>query len=436
MAFQLADSGAKIVIALNQLAPLLEGIRPQTGMHTLILTSLDDSASLDSLPAPAAARSETLNLLTLLGRFAGHERPNAAVDGSSPAVFQYSGGTTGTAKAAVGLHRNLAANTLQFRAWLGGLEAGSEVVLAAIPFFHVYGMVIAMSMGIQAGASLVLIPNGRDIPAILQGITRHQATLFPGVPNLYRLINLHPEVQSGKTDLHSIKACICGSAPLLPEIKSEFERLTGGKLLEGYGLSEAPTATHCNLLKGDNRPGSIGLPLPDVDCRIVSLDGREIDLPTGEAGELLVRGPQIMAGYHRQPEESAAALAGGWLHTGDVARMDGEGYFYLVDRKKDVIKVGGLQVWPREVEEAIASHPDVLEAGAAGVMHPEYGEMVKAWVVLRPGAALEAEDVRAWVRRRLADFKAPRQVVFMDALPRSSVGKLLRRELRSRHEKP
>ena len=435
MAFQLADCGAKIIIALDSLAAMLTEIGAQTDARHIILTSLSDAVRLDDLPAPVESGNNSQHrLLDILARFDGSPRPDAAVNGDSPAVFQYSGGTTGTPKAAVGMQRNLAANTLQFRAWLGGLEAGREVVLAAIPLFHVYGMVIAMSLSIQAGASLVLLPNGRDIPVLLAGITRHQVTLFPGVPNLYRLINQHPDVQSQQYQLHSIKACICGSAPLLPEIKAEFERLTGGKLLEGYGLSEAPTATHCNPLHGENRSGSIGLPLPDVDCRIVSLEDGQTELPAGQAGELLLRGPQIMSGYSQQPDESAAALADGWLHSGDVARMAADGYFYLVDRKKDVIKVGGLQVWPREVEEAIATHPAVLEAGAVGVMHPIYGEMVSAWVVRRAGRQIEAEEVRDWVRQRLAEFKVPRQVVFCDALPRSSVGKLLRRELRSWHE--
>jgi len=349
------------------------------------------------------------------------------------AIFQYSGGTTGIPKAAIGLHRNLVANTLQFSRWLVGLEDGKEVVLAAIPLFHVYGMVIAMSMGIAIGASLVLIPNPRDIANILENIQRYKATLFPGVPNMYSAINHHPDVLAGKYDLRSIKACISGSAPLLEETRMTFENLTGGKLLEGYGLSEAPTATHCNPMLGENRAGSIGLPLPDIDCRIVDLETGQVELPIGEIGELIINGPTIMRGYHNISDQTEQTLRNGWLYTGDIARMDKDGYFYLVDRKKDLMKIGGLQVWPREVEEVIAAHPKVLEVGVAGVMDPQRGERVKAWIVLKPGEKLALDEVKTWCRERIAPYKAPSLVAFLDKLPRTTVGKVLRRELVRMH---
>jgi long-chain acyl-CoA synthetase len=246
---------------------------------------------------------------------------------------------------------------------------------------------------------------------------------------LYHGINQHPDVQAGKYDLSSIRACISGSAPLLREVKDQFERLTGGKLVEGYGLSEAPTATHCNPIIGENRTGSIGLPLPDVEARIVSLDDGWTDLEIGQPGELIVRGPQIMAGYHNRPEENNLVLREGWLFTGDVAQMDADGYFYLVDRKKEVIKAGGYQVWPREVEEVIAKHPAVLEVGVAGVLRPGRGETVKAWVVLRPAFPCTEEEIQWWCEQSLARFKVPVEVEFLARLPRSGVGKLLRREL-------
>jgi long-chain acyl-CoA synthetase len=290
-----------------------------------------------------------------------------------------------------------------------------------------------MLLAIYMRSAMVLIPNPRDLDNLLASLVRYRATIYPGVPTLYQAIIQHPGVQAGQFDLRSIKACISGSAPLLPSTKARFEALTGGKLIEGYGLSEAPTATHCNPVLGENRPGSIGLPLPDVDCRIASLEDGLTPLPAGEAGELLIRGPQVMVGYHRQPEATQEALRGGWLHTGDIARMDADGYFYIVDRKKDVIKPGGLQVWPREVEEQIQAHPQVLEAGVAGIPDSHRYETVKAWVVLKPGQTATAEEIQTWCRTRLAAFKVPTEIEFCTALPKTGVGKILRRELVRQH---
>jgi long-chain acyl-CoA synthetase len=234
--------------------------------------------------------------------------------------------------------------------------------------------------------------------------------------------------------LRSIKACISGSAPLLRETKERFETLTGGKLFEGYGLSEAPTATHCNPLLGVNKPGSIGLPLPDVEARIVSVEDETTELPQGEIGELVIRGPQVMKGYHNMPSETANTLRDGWLHTGDIAYMDEQGYFFIVDRKKELIKPGGYQVWPREVEEAISENPKVLEVGVAGVPDPYRGETVKAWVVLKPGETASEAEIRAWCKERLAKYKVPTFVEFRSELPKTQmVGKLLRRELVRQH---
>lgn len=441
--FHLSDSGAQMVIALEEDRTLLESIQPQTQVSRLIFSRVEDAARLtpagsgsDRASSPDAAAiptANTLQLLDLIQTPAGDTSIENTISGEDEAIFQYSGGTTGTPKAAIGLHRNLVANTIQFRRWLSGVQEGEEVVLAAIPLFHVYGMVIAMSMGVALGASLVLIPDARNTQNVLRNIDVYQATLFPGVPNLYLAINRHPEVLAGKYRLQSIKACISGSAPLLREIKAQFEALTGGKLLEGYGLSEAPTATHCNPMLGENRSGSIGLPLPDVEARIVDLEEGKKELAPGEAGELIIRGPQVMKGYHNQPEETQKTLRDGWLYTGDIARMDEDGYFYIVDRKKDLIKIGGLQVWPREVEEVIAAHPQVAEVGVAGVPHSTRGEMVKAWVVLKPAAQLTAEEIKAWCRRHLANYKAPSEVEFCEGLPRTTVGKVLCRVLVQQH---
>ncbi len=435
LAYQIGDLGARILIALGSFQPLLESIRVEVGLERLIFTARADAFRIPvsgSGPAPASTPlpGSDLHLLDLLRLYAGQPRPDRDVTPEDEAIFQYSGGTTGIPKGAIGLHRNLVANTMQFRAWLSDLQAGQEVVLAAIPLFHVYGMVIAMSMGVALAANLVLIDDPRDTPQVLRNIERYRATLFPGVPNSYHAINQNPDVQAGKHDLRSIKACISGSAPLLQEIKQRFEALTGGKLLEGYGLSEAPTATHCNPMFGENRSGSIGLPLPDVDARIVDLETGLRDLPPGEPGELIVRGPQVMQAYHNMPAETAIALRDGWLFTGDIARMDSGGYFYLIDRKKEVIKVGGFQVWPREVEEVIALHPKVLEVGVAGVPHPERVEIVKAWVVPKPGQTITPQEIQDWCEQHLAEFKTPYEVELRDQpLPRTLVGKLLRREL-------
>ena len=437
--YQLRDSGVQVIIALAAHRELLDEIRQTTPIKTVLYTHVEDAFDLvdalhidPKLVAGCGPVEADCWLTTVLTRSRESLTALPKVTSQDVAIFQYSGGTTGIPKAAIGLHRNLVANTTMFRRWLVGLQDGQEMVLAAIPLFHVYGMVIAMSVGMGLGASLVLVQNPRNIEEILSAIQNYRPTLFPGVPSMYQAINLHTDVAAGKYDLSSIKACISGSAPLLPEVKLRFEALSGGKLMEGYGLSEAPTATHCNPMFGENRTGSIGLPLPDVDCRIVDLDTGE-DVPVGERGELLIRSPQVMLGYHNHPDEEAITLTDGWLHTGDVARMDADGYFYLVDRKKELIKVGGFQVWPREIEEVVALHPKVRECAVSGVPHPVKVEIVKAWVVLKPGEELSVDEVRRWCGQHLAGYKVPSEVTFRKDLPRSTVGKVLRRELRRMH---
>lgn len=375
----------------------------------------------------------------LLTKHANSPRPNVEVTPEDTALFQYSGGTTGVPKGAVAMHRNVVANTLQMRAWFVTSEDGKEVYLMGIPLFHVYGMVAGMSVAMAMGASMVMVPNARDLKDVLENISKYKATIFPGVPLLYNGINNHPDVKAGKYDLTSIKACISGSAPLMRETKEEFERLTGGKVFEGYGLSEAPTATHCNPLLGVNKTGSIGMPLPDVECRIISLDDGETVLAQGEIGEIAIHGPQVMKGYHNMPTETANTLrqmkdGRTWLFTGDIARMDEDGYFYIVDRKKELIKPGGFQVWPREVEEAIASYPKVLEVGVGGIPDPQRGETVKAWIVLKPGEQATVEEIKAYCKEHLAPYKVPTHYEFRTELPKTTVGKILRRELIRQHK--
>ena len=362
------------------------------------------------------------------------------MSGDDRALFQYSGGTTGEPKAAVALHRNIVANVLQISAWLFDAREAGEVTLIAMPLFHVYAMVAGMGFAIKNAATMVLVPDPRDLPDMFHKINKYQPTIFPGVPRIYNAINNHPDVQAGKVNLKSIRACISGSAPLLLDIKTKFESLSGAKLFEGYGMSEAPTATHCNPMRGKNKELSVGLPLPDVEAKIISLDDGVTELGVGEVGELVVRGPQVMWGYHNDPTGTANVLrdlgdgGGRWLFTGDIARMDEEGYFYLVDRKKELIKAGGFQVWPRDVEEVLAANPKVLEVGVAGVPHPQYGETVKAWVVLKPGETATADDLKAWCKDKLTSYKIPHEIEFRSELPKTQIGKILRRELVREHK--
>jgi long-chain acyl-CoA synthetase len=400
------------------------------GMLKILFTLLREK----KLGARVTLRDGDLWFQDLLTQQSADERPVVEISPDDVALFQYSGGTTGLSKAAVARHRNLVANTLQIASWMPHCVDGEEVVLMAIPLFHVYGMVAGMSFGVSKGATLVLILNPRDMSDVLGSIEKYKPTIYPGVPTMYNAINNHPDVLAGKVDVSSIKACISGSAPLLRETKEKFESLTGGNLVEGYGLSEAPTATHSNPLTGESREGSIGLPLPDIDVRIISLDDEVTVLGPGEVGEMVIRGPNVMAGYHNMPTETENTVRNGWLYTGDIAKMDEDGYFYIVDRKKELIKPGGFQVWPREVEEVLSVHPQVLEVGVAGIPDPYRGETVKAWVVLKPGEEASEEELRGWAKENLAAYKVPTTIEFRDELPKTTVGKILRRELVRQHK--
>jgi long-chain acyl-CoA synthetase len=424
-------AGIQHIICLEGSYPTIHKIRQSHAIKLIILTELKDFLNIDSLTDAVTysfrKRGEWVWLMDILNQPYQNNVSFPEVSPNQPAVFQFSGGTTGTPKAAIGTHCNLVANTIQFRNWLIGLKEGKEVVLAAIPLFHVYGMVIGMSLSILLGACLVLIPNSRKIGEILSAIDENKVTVFPGVPSLYYSINQYPSIK--EYDLKSIKACISGSAPLPATVKADFESLSEGKLIEGYGLSEAPTATHCNPLNGENRSGSIGLPLPDVDCKIVSLSNDSREVGIGEIGELLIRGPQVMAGYYHKTRESKQVLRRGWLHTGDIARMDKDGYFYLEGRKKELIKVGGLQVWPREIEEIIGTHPTVAQVAAAGIPDDRQGEVPAAWIVLKSGQTSSETDIKNWCEAKLISYKVPKIVQFCNDLPRTALGKILRREL-------
>ncbi|MFN2520905.1 MAG: long-chain fatty acid--CoA ligase [Candidatus Limnocylindria bacterium] len=436
---QLADSGARTLVVLSRLYPLAKAARQGTAVRDVIVTNIKEEMP----PVLRAAFTLTKE------RSGGHRaafradqgarsfrevlrtraRPTAvATAPSDVAVLQYTGGTTGVPKGAMLSHRALVANALQSRAWFTNLRDGQDAIMAVMPLFHVYGLTVVMNLAVQAAAALILEPEF-DVGRVLKDIQRHRPKLFPGAPRIYNAINASPLAES--YDLRSIEACISGSAPLHAETARRFRELTGGRLVEGYGLTEAAPVTHCNPIfgEGKQRDGSIGVPFPDVDARIVDTETGTRDCPLGERGELIVRGPQLMDGYHGQPEESAQTIRGGWLYTGDIATVDADGYFSIVDRKKELIIVSGFNVYPREVEERLAEHPAVLESAAIGVPHALRGEEVKAFVALHAGRTATADELMAFCREALAPFKVPRAIEFRDSLPKTIVGKVLRRTL-------
>ncbi len=418
---QAQESGIRFIIVLENSYERLKPIQSETSIEKIVVVG----------GKSCVAESGDLSWKELLNDFSNGLRVDLRIEPKDPAVFQYSGGTTGQPKCAIGLHRNLVANVYQFSHWLVNTEPGKETILAAIPLYHVYGMVLGMNLAVKMGAGMIMISNPRDMDGLLGAAEKYQATVFPGVPNLYAAINNYPPVLNGEYDLSSIKACISGSTTLPLKVKKEFEALTHGHLVEGYGLSEAPTATHCNPVLGENRDGSIGLPLPNVNCKIVDLGTGTKELDVGEAGELIIKGPQVMAGYHRRPLETIHTLRDGWLFTGDVAKMDEDGYFYLVDRKKDVIKVGGFQVWPNEIESILMQHPKVREAAVAGVLTEKGEEAAKAWIVLKEGETSSPDEIKEFCNKFLTSYKVPKYVAFRDSFPRTAVGKVLRRVLAS-----
>jgi long-chain acyl-CoA synthetase len=432
------------LLVLDTLYERFKSVQEQTPVQQVIVSDTQAytaTANSGATPASPKLRDRDVWMQALLQRHSAQERPPTKVHGDDTAVFQFTGGTTGVPKAAVGPHASLVANTLQVQAWLSDTQKGKEVTLMAIPLYHVYGMVFGMSYSVASAAALVMIPDPRNMTDLLENIETWRPTVFPSVPTMYNAINNHPRVRNGEVDLSSIRDCISGSAPLMQETQQRFEALTGASLREGYGLSEAPTATHCNPMHGQNRRGSIGLPFPDVECRIVNLDDGVTDLPADEIGELVIHAPNLMRDYWKMPEETARALRPGpqgkrWLHTGDIAKMDRDGYFYLVDRKSDMIIASGFKVYPTNVEKVLSQHPKILEVCIAGVPDPYRGETVKAWVVLKPGEKATEQEIIKWAKdsQQLAVYEYPRQVEFRDALPKTMVGKVLRRILAQEKE--
>ncbi len=434
---QFNDAGIKLAVVFSRRYPLVNAIRGRTpALQKVVITNIKDyfPALLRLLYTIAKEKKEgdrqtpregDLDLVSML-QFAPDVRPVVDISPDDLALLQYTGGTTGIPKAAMATHFNLVADTLQLKAWLGITDHQAARFLGVIPFFHVYGMVACMNIALATGSTLYLHPKF-DIKDVLKTIQNDKIDYFPGVPTMYVAVNNSP--LTPHYNLRAIKACVSGAAPLPLEVRRKFEDLTGGKLLEGYGLSEAPTATHANPLHGVNKEGSIGLPFPDVNCRIVDVADGVTEVPIGQAGELCIKAPEVMQGYWNRPKETEIALRDGWLHTGDIAKVDEDGYFYIVDRKKDMIISGGYNVYPRDVEEVLFMHPKVKEAAVAGVPDVKWGETVSAFVVLKEGETATANEIREFCRERLAAYKVPAAIEFRDALPKTLVGKVLRRVL-------
>ena len=434
---QLADSGAETIIALDFFYPRIEKIKQQTALKNIVLTSVRDGLPwLLSLLYPIKARKEgqwiqvekvpPIYDMAALMKKASPADPAVSIGPSDLALLQYTGGTTGVPKGVMLTHQNLVANTLQCRHWMPTLKEREEVFLGVIPFFHVYGMSACMNLAIYLGGTLVLYPRfiTKDVLHLIQ---KTKTTIFMGVQAMYVAINNFSKVK--EYDLSSIQVCISGAGPLHVEVQRRFEELTGGKLVEGYGLSEASPVTHATPINGKRKEGSIGLPFPDTFAKIVDIETGKKTLPAGEVGELIVRGPQVMQGYWQKPKESADVLRDGWLHTGDMGKMDEEGYFFIVDRKKDMIKTRGENVYPREVEEVLYRHPKIKDAVVVGLPDRFAGEIIKAYVVTKEGEAATSEEVLAFCRTELSKFKVPQQIEFRSELPKTIIGKVLRRVL-------
>jgi len=435
-----ADSGARIIVTLDRawdrVGPMIErkeiDIAIVTGPH-------DELPTMKRLLYPLKYRKEMIKIphdpkagVFQFRKFlkgAPDKRPGVRITPDDIAAFQYTGGTTGLPKAAVLTHRNMTANAIQVREWVRQLRDGEETILSILPFFHSYGVTLCLHIGTYIGATVVLVPRF-EIADVMEQIAKYQPTALPGVPTLYNAINGAAEKNDERRQsMKSIKYCISGGAPLPADVKRKFEEMTGGYVVEGYGLSEASPVTHANPLDGRARNGYVGLPLPGTEAKIIDLDTRE-PVPQGERGEIAVRGPQVMKGYWKRPQDTAEVLTeDGWLLTGDIGIMDEDGFFKIVDRQKDVVITGGENIYPREVEEVLYAHPKVLEAAVVGVPHPVGGQVVKAFIVLRAGETMDRKEVLQYCGEVLAKYKVPRLIEFRKELPKSAAGKILRRAL-------
>jgi long-chain acyl-CoA synthetase len=437
---QLEDSGAETIVILNLFYPRLKEIVGDTHVKNTVVVYVHDTLAFpSSLLVKSAQKKDPewnepptgagVHNFEELIRTPGAP-PRVEISADDVALFQYTGGTTGLPKAAMLTHFNLVANVLQTQAWDHTAKKGAEKVMSAIPFFHVYGMTVCMLYGLSCGAELVIVPNPRPIENVMRVIQNERCTTYPGVPAMYIGIVNHPRIN--EFNLRSVRVCISGSAPLPMEVQEKFGELTGGRLVEGYGLTEAAPVTHCNPIFGARKSGSVGVPYPDVEAKLIDLTtGAECEPGEDITGELCLRGPQVMKGYWNKPEETANTIdKDGWLHTGDICRMDGDGFFFIVDRKKDMINVGGLKVLPRDVEEVLFMHPKVQEATVIGIPHPTRGDdTLKAFVVLKQGMECSVDEIKEHCKKNLAPYKVPREVEFRKELPKTQIGKVLRRML-------
>ena len=427
---QLNDSGTETIFCVDMLADKVRNIKEATSLKNIVITRMTDYM----IPEVSEAAGEyelpagEIGFLDLLKQAGDKKPPIVEMDIEEPAVLQYTGGTTGLSKGATLSHKNVVANMVQTSLWAKDLMPPTDqVYLIVIPIFHSYGMTCGMNTGIFNGVKMVLIPRF-DIDQMLNAFATHDITYFPGVPTLFTAILNHPEAANSHLD--RVALFNSGSAPLAIETINGITSL-GISMTEGYGLSEASPVTHSTPILGIRKPGSIGIPFPDTDARIVDSGDWEKELPIGEEGELAIKGPQVMLGYWNKPAETEATLKDGWLLTGDIARMDEDGYFYIVDRKKDLIIASGYNIYPREVDEVLYTHPKIIEACTIGVPHEYRGETVKAFVVIRPSETATEEEIISYCKENLAAYKVPKIVEFRDELPKTIVGKVLRKELRA-----
>jgi len=436
---QLTDSGAKLLVTIDLLANRMIALRPQTRVKQIIVASIGDYLPFPkSLLFPLVAKKKGLaaevNPAPDIYRFrdliksAPPVPPVVNISFNDVAQYQYTGGTTGVSKGVILSHKNLCVQLQQVEAWFPHLKRGEEKMLGALPFFHVFGLTISMNFAIYMGWGNILVPKPQP-ERLFETFMKFRPTFIPMVPTMYIGLLNHPHID--KLELKNIAGCFSGSASLPVEIIRKFEQKSGVVICEGFGLTEASPVTHINpLIKGRTKPGTIGLPLSDTECRIVDIRDGKTDMPQGESGELVVRGPQVMSGYKGMESETAYALRDGWLHTGDIAVMDHEGYFSIIDRLKDMVITGGYNVYPREIDEVLYSHPKISEACSVGIPDNVMGEIIKVFVVLREGEDCTQEEIIEFCSRQLAKYKLPREVEFRKTLPKSAVGKILRKELK------
>lgn len=439
MIHQFNDSGAKVLVGLDHLFPRIAKVWKETPVEKLVITSIRDYLPFPlNLLYPLKAKKQKLNMkVPYGGSIHSFKRlvedspgnpPRPEIDMEDVAALQYTGGTTGVAKGVMLTHNNLVVNVAQVSLWLPVLERGKERFLCVLPFFHVFGMSTAMNWPICIGATMTLLPRF-EIKDFLKTVAKTRPTIALLVPTIFTAMVNYPEIS--KYDISSINYVVSGSAPLPVEIMNRFEQLTGSVILEGYGLTEASPVTHVNPVQSKRKAGSIGIAIPSTDARIMDLETGTKEQQVGQPGELVIKGPQVMKGYWNMPEETADTLKDGWLHTGDIAYMDEDGYVFIVDRKKDMIIAGGFNIYPRDIDEVLYEHPKIADAVSIGVPDEYRGETVKVFVVVKPGEMLTEEEVIAHCEERLASYKVPRLVEFRDQLPKTMVGKVLRKELRA-----